>query len=223
MTKTGLNRFVWNLRYADAEQLEGDPFTEKSVTGALAPPGVYQVRLTVDGESQTEAFELYVDPQVGSSQEDLQAQFELWQEVNAKLSETHQAVKRLRRARERVKSMAEMVTDSAADEQAKGAIQERAEQITVQLGEVEGQLVQPKAKVAYDRLRLHTMLNAKLHNLISVVSSADERPPQQTYDVFEHLSAQTDEQLDKLNSILDESLADFNAAVQAANVPAVVV
>ncbi len=222
-TKTGLNRFVWNLRYADAEQLEGDPFTEKSVTGALAPPGVYQVRLTVDGESQTEAFELYVDPQVGSSQEDLQAQFELWQEVNAKLSETHQAVKRLRRARERVKSMAEMVTDSAADEQAKGAIQERAEQITVQLGEVEGQLVQPKAKVAYDRLRLHTMLNAKLHNLISVVSSADERPPQQTYDVFEHLSAQTDEQLDKLNSILDESLADFNAAVQAANVPAVVV
>ena len=221
--KTGLNRFVWNLRYADAEQLEGDPFTEKSVTGALAPPGVYQVRLTVDGKSQTQAFELYVDPQVGSSQEDLQAQFELWQEVNAKLSETHQAVKRLRRARERVKSMAEMVADSAADEQAKGAIQERAEQITVQLSEVEGQLVQPKAKVAYDRLRLHTMLNAKLHNLISVVSSADERPPQQTYDVFEHLSAQTDEQLDKLNSILDESLADFNAAVQAANVPAVVV
>ena len=221
--KTGLNRFVWNLRYADAEQLEGDPFTEKSVTGALAPPGVYQVRLTVDGESQTEAFELYVDPQVGSSQEDLQAQFELWQEVNAKLSETHQAVKRLRRARERVKSMAEMVADSAADEQAKGAIQERAEQIAEQLGEVEGQLVQPKAKVAFDRLRLHTMLNAKLHNLISVVSSADERPPQQTYDVFEHLSAQTDEQLDKLNSILDESLADFNAAVQAANVPAVVV
>ena len=160
---------------------------------------------------------------MGSSQEDLQAQFELWQEVNAKLSETHQAVKRLRRARERVKSMAEMVADSAADEQAKGAIQERAEQIAEQLGEVEGQLVQPKAKVAFDRLRLHTMLNAKLHNLISVVSSADERPPQQTYDVFEHLSAQTDEQLDKLNSILDESLADFNAAVQAANVPAVVV
>ena len=151
---------------------------------------------------------------MGSSQEDLQAQFELWQEVNAKLSETHQAVKRLRRARERVKSMAVMVTDSAADEQAKGAIQERAEQITVQLGEVEGQLVQPKAKVAYDRLRLHTMLNAKLHNLISVVSSADERPPQQTYDVSSILSAQTDEQLDKLNSILDESLADFNAAVQ---------
>ena len=107
----GLNRFVWNLRYTDAEQLPGDPFTEKSTTGALAPPGTYQVRLTVDGESQTESFELYVDPRVGSSQEDMQAQFELWQEVNAKLSETHRAVKRLRRARERVKAMAETVAD----------------------------------------------------------------------------------------------------------------
>ena len=63
--------------------MPGDAFTDKSITGALAAPGTYQVRLTVDGESQTESFELYVDPRVGSSQEDLQAQFELWQEVNA--------------------------------------------------------------------------------------------------------------------------------------------
>ena len=219
----GLNRFVWNLRYADAEQLPGDAFTEKSTTGALAPPGTYQVRLTVDGESQTESFELYLDPRVGSSQEDMLAQFELWQEVNAKLSQTHQAVKRLRRARERVKAMAETVADSAADEQTSNAIQERADQIAEQLSEVEGQLVQPDAKVAFDRLRLRTMLNAKLHNLISVIASADEKPPQQTYDVFEKLSAETDAQLDKLDSILGESIADFNAAVQAANVPAVVV
>ena len=222
-TDAGLNRFVWNLRYADAEQLQGDAFTEKSVTGALAAPGTYQVRLTVDGESQTESLELYVDPRVGSSQEDLEAQFELWQEVNAKLTETHQAVKRLRRARERVKAIAETAADSGADKETKSAIQKRAEQIAEQLGEVEVQLIQPKAKVAFDRLRLRAMLNAKLHNLISVIASADERPPQQTYDVFEKLSAETDEQLDKLSSILDESIADFNAAVQAANVPAVVV
>ncbi len=221
-TEAGLNRFIWNLRYKDAEQLAGDAFTDKSVTGALAAPGTYQVRLTVDGESQTESFELYVDPRVGSSQEDLQAQFELWQEVNAKLSETHRAVKRLRLARKRVKSMAEMVADSGVEEEAKKAIQERAEQIAAQLGEVEVELVQPEAKVAFDRIRLRAMLNAKLHNLVSVIGAADERPPQQAYDVFAHLSELTDEQLDKLDSILGESIADFNAAVQAANVPAVV-
>ncbi len=221
-TDAGLNRFIWNLRYEDAEQLPGDPFTDKSVTGALAAPGTYQVRLTVDGESQTESFELYVDPRVGSSQEDLQAQFDLWLEVNAKLSETHRAVKRLRLARKRVKSMAETVADSGVDGETKKAIQERAEQIAAQLGEVEVELVQPEAKVAFDRIRLRAMLNAKLHNLISVIGAADERPPKQAYDVFAHLSELTDEQLDKLDSILGESIADFNAAVQAANVPAVV-
>ncbi|MCY3707607.1 MAG: glycosyl hydrolase [Caldilineaceae bacterium] len=222
-TNAGLNRFVWNMRYADAEQLPGDPFTEKSVTGATAPPGTYQVRLTVDGESQTEQFELYIDPKLDRSQASMQAQFDLWQEVNAKLSETHQAVKRLRRTRERVTAMAEMVAESEADGQAKSAVKERADQIGEQLGEVEAQLVQPEAKVAFDRLRLQTMLNAKLHNLISVISAADDAPTKQTYDVFGALCTQVDAQLDILESILGESVADFNAAVQAADVPPVVV
>ena len=222
-TNAGLNRFVWNMHYADAEQLPGDPFTEKSVTGAMAPPGTYQVCLTVDEESQIESFDIYIDPKVDSSQESMQAQFDLWQEVNGKLSETHQAVKRLRRARNRVTAMAEMVSESEADEQTKSAVKERAEQIGEQLGEVEAQLVQPEAKVAFDRLRLQTMLNAKLHNLISVISAADDAPTKQTYDVFGELSAQVDEQIDKLESILGESVADFNAAVQAADVPPVVV
>ena len=181
------------------------------------------MRLTVDGESQTEQFEIYIDPKLDRSQESMQAQFDTWQEVNEKLSETHQAVKRLRRARERVTAMAEMVADSEADEQTKSAVKERAEQIGEQLGEVESKLVQPEAKVAFDRLRLQTMLNAKLHNLISVISAADDAPTKQTYDVFGELSTQVDAEFDKLDSILGESVADFNAAVQAADVPPVVV
>lgn len=222
-TNAGLNRFVWSMRYADAEELPGDPFTEKSITGALAPPGEYQARLTVDGVSQTETFEIYIDPGVNASQEAMQAQFDLWQEVNGKLSETHRAVKRLQRARARVKTMAEMVAESEADEETKRAVQERADQISEQLGEVESELVQPEAKVAFDRLRLRTMLNAKLHNLISVIAAADAAPPRQAHDVFEELSIQVDSQFDKLESILGESVSDFNAAVQAANVPPVVV
>ena len=222
-TNAGLNRFVWSMRYADAEELPGDPFTEKSITGALAPPGEYQARLTVDGKSQTETFEIYIDPGVNASEEAMQAQFDMWQEVNGKLSETHRAVKRLRRARARVKTMAEMVSESEADEETKRAVQERADQIAEQLGEVESELVQPEAKVAFDRLRLQTMLNAKLHNLISVIAAADAAPPRQAHDVFEELSNQVDAQFDKLESILGESVADFNAAVQAADVPPVVV
>ena len=222
-THAGLNRFIWNLRYPEAEMLPDDPITEKSITGALAPPATYQVRLTVDGQSQTESFDVFVDPQVETTQEDLQAQFDLWQQVNAKITETHQAIKRLRQTRERVNGMAAAVADSSIAEQTKAAIQERAKQISEQLNEVEGQFVQTDAKIAFDRIRLPTMLNAKLLNTISVIASADEAPPQQAYDVFDHLCTQVDVQLDKLDSILGENVADFNAAVQDANVPAVVI
>ena len=67
---------------------------------------------------------------------------------------------------------------------------------------MESKLVQPEAKVAFDRLRLQTMLNAKLHNLISVISAADDAPTQQTHDVFGELSTQVDVEFDKLDSIL---------------------
>ncbi|MGH2598534.1 MAG: WD40/YVTN/BNR-like repeat-containing protein, partial [Dehalococcoidia bacterium] len=44
--EAGLNRFVWNMRYPDAEKVEGDATTEQSVAGPAAAPGDYRVRLT---------------------------------------------------------------------------------------------------------------------------------------------------------------------------------
>ena len=52
---------------------------------------------------------------------------------------------------------------------------------------------------------------------------ADAAPPQQAHDVFAHLSAQVDAQLDTLESILGESVADFNAAVADLKTGAVVI
>ncbi|MEZ4834218.1 MAG: hypothetical protein R2873_19910 [Caldilineaceae bacterium] len=78
------------------------------------------------------------------------------------------------------------------------------------------------AKTSFDRLRFPTRLNAKLVGLINVVTGADAAPTRQAYDVFEHLSAQVDAQLDTLESILGEGVADFNAAVADLKAGAVV-
>ena len=110
----------------------------------------------------------------------------------------------------------------AAEEGQAATMAGKAKQIGEQLTEVEKELVQADAKTAFDRLRLPTQLNAKLINLVGVIASADAAPTRQVYDVFEHLSAQVDAQLDKLDSILEESVVDFNAAVKAADVPAAV-
>ena len=77
--EAGLNRFVWDLRYAGSSRVPDYYLWEykDGSRGPLALPGKYQVRLTVDGKSQTAAFEVAMDPRVNVSQGDLQKQFDL--------------------------------------------------------------------------------------------------------------------------------------------------
>src|SRR6185312_2895212 len=49
----GLNSFVWDMRYPSATPIPHSPLWAGSVEGPRALPGNYQVRLTVDGVSQT--------------------------------------------------------------------------------------------------------------------------------------------------------------------------
>ena len=58
-------------------------------------------------------------------------------------------------------------------------------------------------------------LAAKLAELIPVVASADFEPTQGAKEVFAHLTALIDEQLSKLNQVLDEDVVAFNEAIQA--------
>ena len=59
-----MNRFVWNMRYPDATSFPGLIMWAGSVTGPLHRPGAYQVRLTVDGKSQTQSFAIKKDPRL---------------------------------------------------------------------------------------------------------------------------------------------------------------
>src|SRR5699024_6761210 len=45
---TGLNRFVWDMRYADAYTFEGAIYRRaEGVTGPLVPPGTYTAKLQI--------------------------------------------------------------------------------------------------------------------------------------------------------------------------------
>src|SRR4029077_14936744 len=58
-TDSGLNRFVWGMRYPDAMGIDGGTyFLGGTLQGPAVPPGHYTVKLTVDGESHTQNFEI---------------------------------------------------------------------------------------------------------------------------------------------------------------------
>ncbi len=209
----GLNRFVWDMRYPNAEKVPGDLPTEKIDIGPRAAPGRYQVRLTAGDVQQVQEFELIVDPRVTVTQQDLDAQFALWAQLRDKIDELHRAINRLRDIRAQVLGWG----DRAQDEE----IGHATTAIVEKLNAIEGELIQTGAMTASDRLRLKAKLNVKLITLVSVVAAADAGPTQQTYDVFAHLSRQADEQLARLSGLIGDDIAAFSQLVAEKGIPAV--
>src|SRR5262249_42140367 len=65
-TKIGMNRFVWDLRYAGGPTApggdgEGGGFSGQ---GPLVAPGTYRARLSAGGVTRTESFVVKIDPRV---------------------------------------------------------------------------------------------------------------------------------------------------------------
>src|SRR5205085_7980774 len=94
-TSDGLHRVNWDLRYPGPESVAGASFWEGDSGGPLAAPGVYEVRLDVDGSAYRQFLQVQVDPRVSATEDDLRAQFELLLRVTDKLSKAHAAVNQI--------------------------------------------------------------------------------------------------------------------------------
>jgi hypothetical protein len=102
-------------------------------------------------------------------------------------------------------------------------VSEQAREITEALSEVENAIYQTKNRSRQDPLNFPIRLNNKIAGLTGTVSSADAKPTQQSYDVFEDLSGQLQVQLDRLDEIIATEIPAFNAAMAEHAVPAVIV
>src|SRR6185436_15008412 len=75
-TDVGLNRFVWDLRYAESTRFPGMILWSGEMRGPRVVPGMYQVKLTVDGKTMTENFEVKTDPRLTTPAADFAKQLE---------------------------------------------------------------------------------------------------------------------------------------------------
>jgi hypothetical protein len=96
----GMHRFVWDLRYTPPDALRHDyPMTAihhdtpREPRGAIAMPGEYTVKLTVDGKSFTQPLTLKMDPRVKTPPAGLKQQFDLAMKVVEMMSRTKSADK----------------------------------------------------------------------------------------------------------------------------------
>jgi photosystem II stability/assembly factor-like uncharacterized protein len=217
--EAGLNRFAWDFRYDDARRFPGMILWAGNTTGPRAVPGTYQVRLTADGKSLTQSFEIKKDPRLDTTADDFAKQFDLLIKIRDKFSETTDAILRIRDVRKQVDDIVARVKDDAKGKPVADAAKTLRDKLTA----VEEELYQTKNQSNQDPLNYPIRLNNKLAALGGVVASADAAPTSQSYAVYEDLAGKIDAQLEKLRQIMRTDLPAFNRVVREQDIPAVIV
>lgn len=213
--KAGMNRFNWDMRYADAEGFQGLVLWG-SLTGPKAAPGAYRARLKVGDREQTVDFDLKPDPRVNVSQSDYEEQLKFLLGVRDKVTEIHRGIKTIRDVREQLTNLGKRVKDQTE-------IADAAKAIDKQLTSVEEALHRTKAKSSQDVLNFPIRLNNKLVSVAGTVGAGDNRPTDQAEHVRKELTEQADSELAKLKRILNEDVPKFNELLEKKKVPGVLV
>ena len=213
--EAGLNRFVWDLHYPDATTFPGLIMWAGNIHGPVIVPGNYKVRLTANGKSETQTVQVKKDPRLSTTPEEYARQLEVAQQIHNKLSQSNDAVIRIRDIRKQLDEYAERVKDQKVVDAAKA--------LAKNLTAVEEALYQTKNRANEDPLNFPIKLNNKLAALEGVVESSDNGPTLQSSQVFEDLASQVNAQLEALKKLTGSDLAAFNKLARDQNVPAVIV
>ena len=77
-SQQGMHRWIWDLRYGQGAELpsgDSDDEEDPKARGPLVLPGIYQVRLSVDGHDSTQPFGVKMDPRSSATPAELTQQF----------------------------------------------------------------------------------------------------------------------------------------------------
>jgi photosystem II stability/assembly factor-like uncharacterized protein len=203
----GLQSFTWNLQYPGAVTFPGMILWGASTAGPMAVPGSYQVRLTVDGHTQSQPLAVKQHPlYTDVSQADLEEQFALAIRVRDKLSEANSAVIRIRDIKTQV---ADRVTKSN-DRRLKTA----GDALVKNISAVEEEIYQVRNQSGQDPLNFPIKINNRIGTLNRTVNTGDGKPIANAEPIFNDLAAELKVQTDRLARILSEDLPKLNAELR---------
>lgn len=210
----GLNTMNWDMRYNGAKTFKGMIMWAATTRGPAAIPGSYKVKMTVNGAETIQDFDLLKDPRKSASQADLQAQFDFLMNVRNKLTETHEGIINIRKAKVQIND----VLKKAGDNEDLNTI---GKAIIKDMSEIEKTLYQTKNESGQDPLNFPIRLNNKLGHIASNSGIGDNRPTDAALEFYTEVTGKIDEQLKMLSEIFDTRIAEFNQKVKEANVDAV--
>ena len=211
----GLNRFVWDLRY------ETPPATRyfysiaaaygedviKLPEGPLVPPGIYPIKLTVDGRGYVSYIEVKMDPRVKVTNLALNQQAALEDKIIGSMRQSFSVVQQINHLREQIAETKKRLSGNASLADQLDAFDKQAADLVA----VE-QTYPPVGIISA------ASLNGALGSLLNLVESADTAPSTQASNTFALYRKLLDQQLAKWEAVKGK-LPAINSALQQRQLP----
>jgi hypothetical protein len=145
---SGLNKFVWNMRYDPIEFMKLEP---------IAAPGKYTAKLDVDGIVQSSTFNLSINPNESYSKEELAAKKTFWIELYDTAKSSMQRVKQALETKEEVVAKAESNKNSQAEAQEIARIVDEYKAAYIPKGRTLAEIINQPARINSKMVWLHNM------------------------------------------------------------------
>ncbi len=235
-TAAGMHRFLWDMRYqplAGGGRRGGLPIaatphdTVPTPNSIWAPPGLYTVKLTVDGQTLKQPLTLRMDPRVKTPASGLAQQFELSRAMYEGVLESQAALQKMRALRGHIKKAQDAVakaqspaevTEVLAAFDKKAAALEGGAGGAGGPGGMGGQMGPggPGAAGAPDTL---SGISGSLNSLMNMLQEADAAPTSQLVAAVTERRQALSALLGKWESFRTLELAALNTVLKAANLP----
>lgn len=207
---TGMNRFVWNLRFDDPAQIPGAFYAGLAPRGPLVLPGEYTLELECSGEKHTVRLTIRADPRVRQSPAGLEQKFALSMQVYHDQDALHRAVNDIRRFKGVVETLKQRgSTDHSA------ALTSEASSLVQKASEIEGILMQVNIKGSEANLNYPGMLNEQIYSFASLLDDADTAPNAAEIEVYKDFHSKLAAQLSAWSTLKATKVAAFCARYRA--------
>lgn len=204
--KAGGGQFVWDMRYPGYKTFPGMVFYGSPNLGPKAVPGSYQVRLTVNGQAQTQSFDILKDPRLATTPAEFQAQFDFLMKVRDKVTEANEGILNIHKINDDLAYLKKKMGTDPKNKDINDAIRS----FENELKSLENSIHQTKNSSVQDPLNYGIKLNNRLAHLMNEQAQGDYPPTKQGEEVRQKLTKLVDEELGKLTQTIGSNLTKIN-------------